>query len=113
MPVVWGALVAAFSWLIRSRIGLWVMTAMTWLGINWGTIKLVIEPAIDVLKDSAQAYGSGSGEMGATAVAWAGVMNLDKALTMVISAVATKHAILNGRLFLFKKGFGAKPPTAP
>lgn len=112
MPVVWGALVAAFSWLIRSRIGLWIMTAMTWLGINWGSMKLVVEPAIDVLKNSAHAFGSGSGQLGAAALAWGGVLNLDKAITMIISAVVTKKAIMAGRLFLFKKGFGAKPPVA-
>ncbi|WDS36968.1 DUF2523 family protein [Pseudoxanthomonas sp.] len=111
MPVVWGLLVSAFGWLIKSRIGLWIMTAMAWLGINWGTLKIVVEPAMDALTNAAHSFGSGSGTMGATAVAWAGVLKLDKALTMVISAYATKHSILQGRLFLFKKGFGAKPPV--
>ncbi|WP_017115337.1 DUF2523 family protein, partial [Xanthomonas vasicola] len=42
-------------------------------------------------------------------MAWFGVLQFDKALTMVISAIAAKHAIMQGRLFLFKRGFGAKP----
>lgn len=108
MPALVGALIAALSWLFRSRIGLWVMTALAWLGINFGTIKMVIDPAIDLLKGYAQGLGGG-GQLGATAMQWMGVLNFDRALTMIISAVAAKHAIMQGRLFLFKRGFGAKP----
>lgn len=109
MPQLIGALIAGLAWLFKSRIGLWVMTAMAWLGINFGTIKMVVEPAIDLLKGYAQGMGGGSGELGATAMQWFGVLQFDRALTMVISAVAAKHAIMQGRLFLFKRGFGAKP----
>ncbi|CAD7716636.1 hypothetical protein LMG31884_22630 [Xanthomonas hydrangeae] len=109
MPFLIAQLVTALAWLFKSRIGLWIMTAFVWLGINFGTIKMVVEPAIDLLTGYAQSMGSGNGELGATALAWFGVMQFDKALTMVISAVAAKHAIMQGRLFLFKRGFGAKP----
>ena len=44
-----------------------------------------------------------------TAIAWMGVLNFDKAITMVISAIVTKHVLTQGRLFLFKRGFGATP----
>lgn len=109
MPALVGSLIAGLAWLFKSRIGLWIMTALAWLGINFGTIKLVLEPAIDLLRQYAQGMGNGSGTLGATAMQWAGVMQFDKALTMVISAIAAKHALMQGRLFLFKRGFGAKP----
>lgn len=108
MPALIGILLSGLSWLFRSRIGLFVMTALTWLGINFGTVKMVIEPAIALLRQHAQGLGGG-GQLGATAMAWAGVLQFDKALTMVISAIAAKYAIMQGRLFLFKRGFGAKP----
>ncbi|MFI8716349.1 DUF2523 family protein [Stenotrophomonas sp. NPDC077464] len=108
MPQLIGLLLTGLGWLFRSRIGLFVMTALAWLGINFGTIKMVIEPAIDLLRQHAQGLGGG-GEMGAAAMAWAGVLQFDRGLTMIISAIAAKHAIMQGRLFLFKRGFGAKP----
>jgi hypothetical protein len=96
-------LFAGFRKMFNSRLGLWIMSAMVWLGINFGTIKLVLEPTIDALRGAATGLGGG-GEMFATAQAWAGVMKFDKGLTMIISAYVTKHAIMKGRLFLFKKG---------
>lgn len=108
MPALIGALISALSWLFRSRIGLWIMTALAWLGITFGTIKIMIDPAIDLLKGYAQGLG-GAGQLGAVAMQWMGVLNFDRALTMIISAIIAKHALLQGRLFLFKRGFGAKP----
>lgn len=104
----WPRIVSGLAWLFKSRIGLFIVTAFTWLGINLGTIKLVLDPAIAQLRAYAQA-GYGGGDLGATAMAWLGVLNFDKALTMVISAIVAKHAIMQGRLYLFKKGFGAPP----
>lgn len=107
-PIV-TAILTGLMWLFKSRIGLFIATAMAWLGINWGTMKLAVEPAIDLLTGYAQQAGSGGGELGAIATQWMGVMNFDRALTMVISAIAAKYAIMQGRLWLFKRGFGAKP----
>lgn len=108
MPWLIGQLVVGLAWMFKSRIGLWIMTALVWLGINFGTVKMVIEPSIDLLRQYAQSV-NGGGELGATAMQWFGVLNFDKALTMVISAVVSKYAVMQGRLFLFKRGFGAKP----
>jgi hypothetical protein len=107
-PLISG-LIAGLLWLFKSRIGLFIVSAMAWLGINWGTMKLAIEPAIDLLTGYAQSAGNASGQFGSVAVQWMGLLNFDKALTMVISAVAAKHAVMQGRLWLFKRGFGAKP----
>ena len=104
----WPQIIRGIGWLFKSRIGLFITSAFVWLGINFGTIKLALEPAIEQLEQFAQS-GAPGGEMGQQAMQWAGMLNLDKALTMIVSAVVAKHAIMQGRLFLFKRGFGAKP----
>ena len=104
------SVVAGITYMYKTKLGLFVMAAMVWLGINFATIKMAIEPAIDLLRQYADGgLGQGGGEFADTAIAWMGVLNFDKALTMIISAVITKHAVMQGRLFLFKRGFGAKP----
>lgn len=105
---LWPKAVQAVMWLAKSRLGLVIATAFAWLGINFATVKIILEPAIDFLTDSASA-GYGGGEFGAVATQWMGLLQFDRALTMIISAVVAKHAIMSGRLFLFKRGFGAKP----
>jgi len=100
--------ISGITYMYRTKLGLFIMSAMIWLGINFATVKIAIEPAIDLL----QGYASGGmpgGEFGTAAVQWMGVLNFDRAITMVISAIVSKHAVMQGRLFLFKRGFGAKP----
>lgn len=104
----WPQIIRGIGWLFKSRLGLFITSAMVWMGINFGTIKLVMGPALDQLKNFANS-GGGGGQLGAVAMNWAGMLNFDKALTMIVSAVVTKHTIMAGRLYLFKKGFGAKP----
>ena len=43
--------------------------------------------------------GMGGGQFAAFALNFLGIMNFDKALTMIISAVAAKHAVGAGRCF--------------
>jgi hypothetical protein len=104
----WPQVIRGIGWLFKSRLGLFISSAFVWLGINFGTIKLVIEPTINQLKQFSQS-GAAGGELGAIAMQWAGMLNLDRAITMIISAIVAKHAIMQGRLFLFKRGFGATP----
>lgn len=102
------AIISGITHMYKTKLGLFIMAAMVWLGINFATIKIAIEPAIELLRQYANGgIGSGTGDFGATAVAWLGVLQFDRAITMIISAVVTKHALMKGRLFLFKKGFGA------
>lgn len=104
----WPSVVASVMWLAKSRMGLIVSTLFVWLGINFATVKIVLEPAIDLLRGYAQG-GLGGGQLASVAVNWLGLLQFDRAITMIISAIVAKHAIMQGRLFLFKRGFGAKP----
>lgn len=105
-----GAIVAGvvggITTMFKTKLGLFIMGAMVWLGINFATIKIVVDPAISLLRGYATS-GMGGGEFAAAAIAWMGVLQFDKAITMVISAIVSKHAVMQGRLFLFKRGFGA------
>ncbi|MGJ4801775.1 DUF2523 family protein [Luteimonas sp. SDU82] len=100
--------VSGITYMFKTKLGLFIMGAMVWLGINFATIKIIIEPAIDLLLGYAEG-GMGGGQFAGPAIAWMGVLNFDKAITMVISAIVSKHAVMQGRLFLFKRGFGATP----
>lgn len=102
------ALIRGGLWLFKTRLGLFIASAAVWLGINWGTMTLVIGPTVDALRGFAEGSGSsGTGQYWEIGMAWMGVLNFDRAITMIISAVATKHAVMQGRLFLFKRGVGA------
>lgn len=104
----WGPLVVAFGYLLKTRMGFIILTAFTWLGINFTTIKLVIEPAITLLQGVTENVGTGgTSAFAAAAAGYMGIMQMDRAVTMIISAVATKHLVTQGRLFLFKRGVGA------
>lgn len=102
-------IVTGVAHLFKTRLGLFIATAMLWLGINFGTMKMVVEPALDLLYGFVNGGGGAGGQFGAAAMQWMGVMNLDRAVTMIGSAVLIKKAMLSGRLFLFKQGYGAKP----
>lgn len=98
--------VSGITHMYKTKLGLFLMGAMIWLGINFATIKIIIEPAIDLLEGYADG-GLGGGPYASMAIQWLGVLNFDKAITMIISAIVSKHAVMQGRLFLFKRGFGA------
>lgn len=106
MPAIIAALLQGLRWLFMSRLGLFIVTALAWLGINLSTVNLVLEPTMDLLTGYAQGQGGG-GEYFSVAQQWAGVLHFDDALTMVISAYVTKQLVMKGRLFLFKRGVGA------
>lgn len=99
--------VAGITYMFKTKLGLFLMGAMIWLGVNWGTIKIIVEPAIDLLYGYANGVGGGGSDYATAAMQWMGVMQFDRAITMVVSAIIAKNAVMQGRLFLFKKGFGA------
>ena len=110
MPAIIAALVSALGWMLRSQIGLLLVTGLAWLGMNFASVKLIVEPIYDQLTNYATPTSGGSGELGQMAAVmfqYLGLLNFDKALTMIISAVAMKKAITAGRLYLFKRGVGA------
>lgn len=96
MPVV-GALlaglVAAFGRLFASKIGLWVASALAVLGLQFFATETLVEPILSHVQNMA-------GSIGGQASQWMGVVNIDKYITIVLSAYtvgAAKRAILARR----------------
>ncbi|MCD8474005.1 DUF2523 domain-containing protein, partial [Xylella taiwanensis] len=72
----------------------------------------VISPLVDQLYTYMDSVGSSGGQFGDLAVRALGILNVDRALSMIISAYVARFAVLNGRLYLFKRGYGGTPPTS-
>lgn len=104
MPLFAGlvsSLLSGLSWLFRNRLGQWIVGAMAWMGISWATHEFAIEPWLNLLNAK---VGQVSGQWGAVAFQWLGVMRLDECATMLASAVAAKYGLEAGKVFLKKVG---------
>lgn len=86
--------------LFQSKLGSWIAGAMVFLGIGFATQQAVIEPAIDQVQGYIQSAGS---EAGAVAMQWFGFLNMDKAITMILSAYAARAAIRAAKVFLTQR----------
>lgn len=91
--------------LLASRYGAWIAGAAVWLGISLGSQTVIVGPVLDQVTAYAQDLGQGSdlGTVAAAALAWVGVLKFDIFLTMVLSAIATKHSIGATKLFLQRR----------
>lgn len=96
-------IVTGVTYMFKTKLGLFIVTAMIWLGINFASLKIVVEPAIDLLLGYASQPGTGGGDFAAVAWGWMGVLNFDRAITMVVSAVGTRLATARARLFLMRR----------
>lgn len=93
----WGPLVVAFGQLAKTRLGMFLLAAMMWLGINFTTVKIIIEPALDVLTGYAQQAGTGGATaIGMAAAQYMGIMKLDLAITMIVSAIISRNLAYSG-----------------
>jgi hypothetical protein len=110
MPAILGwivsGVISGVLWLFKNRVGQIIMAVLAWAGVSLATYSLGVQPFIDHLTDLAQG-GMGGGEYAAVALQWMGLLNFDKAMTMIISAVAAKHAVNAGRVFFRRAATGA------
>jgi Protein of unknown function (DUF2523) len=108
MPILVAWICSAGVWLVESQIGRMILLAMAWFGLNYVTIKVVLDPVMDVLHDVMNGAASASGGYGTVAgyaalmYSWMVVLKFPGALTMVCSAYITKAAAKSGSGF-FKK----------
>lgn len=107
----WGPLLVAIGSLMKSRLGMFILAAFMWLGINFTTIKIIIEPALDVLTGLAETAGTGgSGSAVAMAAAqYMGIMKFDLAITMVISAIVSRNLVQSGGMRLTRAAVPGTP----
>lgn len=101
LPII-APVIGALVWTFKSRIGLFIASALAWAGLTYGTSKIVIQPTLDLIEAKLQGMGSG-GDLGQAISAWMGVLQFDVAVTMIMSAYATKMAVGATKVFLAKR----------
>lgn len=97
---MWGGLLKGLGNLFQSKIGQWITAALLALGIGIATHQGIIEPALDEALDYIQAAGSDAGQV---AMQWFAFLNMDKAITIVLGAYASRAALRAGKAFLTKR----------
>jgi Protein of unknown function (DUF2523) len=85
MPAIWAALTSALGWLVRSQIGRWVLIGLGALGIQFAVTEGVVDPLIEHI--TANVAGAGG-----AAAAWLGFFNVDRYITLILSAYAAAAA---------------------
>lgn len=77
-PLIAG-LSGAFARLLATRLGMWVTSALAFLGLSFATHSLVLEPFM-------QTVASGMGGVSGELAQWLGVLKMDRYVSIVLSA---------------------------
>jgi hypothetical protein len=96
---MWRLILAGINLLTKvlgSRIGGWIVTALLWLGISLTTYKFGV--------DGFKSLISGEFSHADFLVNWIGFFGIDQAITIVLSAIASKYAVQGAKIALTKKG---------
>ncbi|RRU12123.1 DUF2523 family protein [Stenotrophomonas sp. 278] len=94
---MWAPLLAGLSRLIQTRLGQWLLAALAFLGLNFVTQEFAVDPLLNQIK---QAFSGAPADI----VAWLAFLNLDKYVTLVVSAYATAISAGALKMRLKKKG---------
>ena len=95
-PIV-GTLLAWLSRLMMLKLGVWIVGAMVYLGIYFGTQSFLVEPLMDQILSVAE--GTFTGDV----AKWVAFLNVDKFFTMVTSAYTAAGAISATKMALFRR----------
>lgn len=105
MPLLIPALVSAMMTVLRvllmAKIGAFIVAALLFFGFTWATNEYAVDPLMDSLTAYVGQLGSVGGVVG-SAVQWAGVLQFDKAITLVVSAYGMAWTIKSARVWLSK-----------
>lgn len=100
-PLVLAPIVAMIlAWISRImmiKAGIWVIGALAYIGLYFGTQSFVVDPLIDQVR--AIAEGSTTGAM----AEWVAFLNVDRAITMILSAYVTAGGINATKVALFRR----------
>lgn len=97
---MWGALVARFVQVFQTKIGQWGALLLVSLGLGIATQVAVVAPALDLVREQMILAGNGAGHK---AMQWFAFLNMDKAITMVLSAYGARAAVRAGKAFLVRR----------
>lgn len=99
-----------YTWIVnalmvvwRSRIGQILLSALAWLGLTWGTQKVLIQPTVDVLYGYVTGMQSVGGTYAEFMLHGLGMMKADIAVTMCISAVGIRAGVVAARARWMRK----------
>lgn len=79
---MWGPLLAGLSRLFGTRVGQWILSALAFLGLNFVTQEFAVTPLLDHIKSS---LNGAPGDI----LAWVAYLNVDRYITLMLSAYAT------------------------
>jgi len=93
---MWAPLLAGLSRLFGTRVGQWILSALAFLGLNFVAQEFAVTPLLDQIKSS---ISGAPGDI----LAWIGFLNVDKYVTLLLSAYATAAAAGALKMRLKKK----------
>ncbi len=93
------ALMHGLRIMLMAKIGAFVLKLLSFFGLAIVTNKFAIEPLLLQLQGYIAQFGA-TGQFGAVAVQWAGLMRFDDALSMIMSAFSTALMIKQARVML-------------
>jgi hypothetical protein len=101
MPAVVALLVTLLRVMLMAKIGAFVVKLLAFFGFTWATNKFAIDPAMDFIRTHMNAHPAG--EFAAWAFQWLGVLRVDQAISMLLSAYAAAWTIKGAKVFLMKQ----------
>src|SRR5690606_18021523 len=101
IPAIVAALMTVLRVLLIAKIGSIVVSALLFIGLSLAINNYAIEPLLTQLENYVNQLGAGGGAM-AQAMQWAGVLNFDKACSVLLSAYTTAWTIKSAKVFLTK-----------
>jgi hypothetical protein len=93
------AIATALRVMLMAKLGTIVLSCLAFFGMTWGINKWAVAPAIAALEGYVDQLGAGGGAA-ATALQWAGVLQFDSAISVLISAYTIKWTIVSARVWL-------------
>lgn len=98
MPALVALLVNLLRTMLMVKAGVIIAKVLLFFGLAITVHKFAVDPLLDQVR--AIVGGGPVGSLGATVLAWAGVLKLDQAVTMVLSAYAAAAVIRSSRVAL-------------
>lgn len=100
---MWTKLLALFSNLVKTKGGQWLAAVLASVGIGVATQAAVAGPALDQLLEYMQGLTSGGGVYMVAAVQTLAFIKFDIAVTMIVSAYASRAGIRAARAYFTRK----------
>lgn len=101
IPAIVAALMTVLRVMLLAKIGSIIVAGLMFLGLSFAVSNYAIDPMLAALESYVAQIGSG-GDAAAVAMQWAGVLNFDKAISVLVSAYTTVWTIKSAKVFLMK-----------